>query len=563
MRRCVLLILAMLAPLLATACALNPPRIVAIVPGREVSDVPTNQAIAISFDRTMNHASVESRFELSPRLAGCASNDCGFSWDRNTLSYNHADVNFDVLTRYTVSMHAGYADASGQQNTLEHVWHFTTEASPVLSSLDPPDNADGIATDRNLVLTFSRPMQQASLLTSLSLFPATPFLLRARPSGDDSQFEIIPTALLLPNQTYTVSVDRPLDIHGNAISGRVQVRFKTGSTALSRKIGYLVSRPLQPAFAVAIVDPHPDPFLGRSTPKIVYSLSEQDQATDWIVAFDWSPDGRQLAIVQAPRTASEGPIAIVDVGTGNVTRLAISASALSWSPDGTILYLTSGVLHRFDPTADQDSALTDPADGRIAGGLALSPDGKSVAYAVTDATGVAHLWILNIDLRTRFRPIGLEDPADRPAWSPDGTKLAFRRITSHGAELWVYDVSTGGSSAYRRGGPLDVTGIAWLNDNSTLFVATGSASTGALYRVNIFSASEAGGLVKVTGAKAARNGSAPATPTYDRRVSFEGVVGDYFQIFVMNGDGSRPQELTSLEVDYPYSGFDPNWTPTG
>lgn len=553
----------MLAPLMSAACALNPPRIVAIAPGRDVSDVATNQAISISFDRTMNHASVESRFELSPRLAACAPSDCGFSWTRNTLSYNHPHVSFDLLTRYTVSMHAGYADASGQQNTLEHVWHFTTEASPRLTSVDPADNADGIATDRNLVLTFSRPMQQDSLLSALSLFPATPFLLRARPAGDDSQFEIIPTALLEPNQTYTISLDRALDIHGNAISGRVQVRFKTGSTTLSRKIGYLVSQPDQPAFAVAIVDPHPDAFLGRSTPKIVYSLSDQDQLTDAIIAFDWSPDGRQLAIVHAPRNAAEGPIAIVDVGTGNVTRLAISASELSWSSDGTILYLTGGVLRRFDPLTDQDAALTDAADGLITGGLALSPDGKSVAYAALDSTGVTHLWILNLDLRTRFRPIGLEDPADRSAWSADGTKLAFRRITSNGPELWVYDLSASGSSAYRRGGPLDVTAEAWLNDNSTLFVATGSGSTAALYRVNIFSASEAGGLVKVTGGKDAPNGSAPATPAYDRRVSFVGVVGAYPQIFVMNGDGSRPQALTSWEVDYPYSGSDPNWTPTG
>jgi hypothetical protein len=35
------------------------------------------------------------------------------------------------------------------------------------------------------------------------------------------------------------------------------------------------------------------------------------------------------------------------------------------------------------------------------------------------------------------------------------------------------------------------------------------------------------------------------------------------QIFVMNGDGSRPQQLTAWEADYPYTGATPNWTPTG
>src|SRR6266568_2555673 len=214
MRRGVFVILAFMAPL-ACACALNPPRIVSISPGREATDVATNQAITINFDRAMNHESVEQRFGLSPALPGCSeSKNCHFAWSGNTLTFIHAHVNFDVSTAYQVSMHAGYADATGQQNGLEHSWHFVTEGRPALVTVDPPDNA---------------------------------------------------TAVLQPNQSYTVSVDRPLDIHENAIYGRVQTRFKTGSLGLSRKIGYLVAQPGQPAFAVGIVDPHADGFLGRST----------------------------------------------------------------------------------------------------------------------------------------------------------------------------------------------------------------------------------------------------------------------------------------------------------
>ena len=220
-------------------------------------------------------------------------------------------------------------------------------------------------------------------------------------------------------------------------------------------------------------------------------------------------------------------------------------------------------MRRFRPSTLNDVALTDPADGRVAGPVALSPDGRSVAYSTVDALGLNHLWIMNLDLRSRYRPAGLDDPADRPAWSPNGTKLAFRRITAGGPELWIYDLSASGASAYRRGGPLDITAAAWLSDNSTLFAATGVGETATLYRVNIFSAGEAGGVVKVTGGKEAPNGSTPNTPAYDRRVSFAGQVGDLPQIFVMNGDGSRPQQLTEWEADYPYTGTSPNWNPAG
>ena len=563
MRRGLVLLATMLAPLLS-ACALNPPRIVSIAPNREVTDVPTDQTVSISFDRPMNHDSVERRFQLSPTLSGCSeSKACRFAWTGNTLMFIHNHVNFALSTQYTVSMHAGYADASGQQNTLEHVWRFTTERPPTLTSVDPSDNAAAVAPDRNIVLSFSRPMRADTMPAAVQLSPDTPFLLRSRPGGDGSQFEIIPTDVLQPNQTYTVSVDRPLDIHDNAIFGRVQTRFRTGPLSLTRKIGYLVGQRGQPAFAVGIVDPHPDPFLSRATPKIIYSLSAQSQVTDGILAFDWSPDAQRLVVAEAPRSSDSGPIQIVDLATGTTIRPGISGSEVYWSPDGTIVYLSNSTVRRFHADTLEDSALTDPADGRVIGPLALSPDGKSVAYSTTDAQATTHLWIMNLDLRTRYRPIGLDDPADQPAWSPNGSKLAFRRVTGAGPELWVYDLSATGTSAYRRGGSLDITGAAWLNDNSTLIAATGNGSTGALYRVNIFSAAEAGGVVKVTGAKDAPNGSAPSTPVYDRRISFVAQFDDLPQIEVMNGDGSRPQQLTVWEADYPYTGTAPNWSPSG
>src|SRR5207237_8134475 len=389
----VFVILALLAPLVRP-CARNPPRIVRISHGREATDVATNQAITINFDRAMNHESVEQRFGLSPALPGCSgSKNCHFAWRGNTLTFIHTHVNFDLSTAYTVSMHAGYADSSGQQNTLEHSWRFTTEGRPALTAVDPPDNASAVAPDRNIVLSFSRPMRADSMRAAVQLSPDAPFLLRSKPGGDGAQFEIIPTRVLQPNQTYTASVDRPVDIHDNAIYGRVQTRFRTGSLGLSRKIGYLVAQPGQPAFAVGIVDPHADGFLGRSTPKIIYQLSAQSQLEDALLSFDWSPDAQRLVVVQAPRNAASGPIQIVDVASGTVIRPGINGSGVYWSQDGTIIYRRAGTLHRFRPSTLEDIALTDSTDGRVNDPVALSPDGKSIAYSTADAQGVNHLWI--------------------------------------------------------------------------------------------------------------------------------------------------------------------------
>jgi len=544
------------------ACTLNPPRIVAIVPGQGAQEVATNQEVRITFDRAMNHDSVERRFVLTPSLAACGgSKPCHFAWNNNTLVFIHDNVSFDLSTTYTVSLHAGYADSSGQTNTLEHSWRFTTEGRPTLASVDPADNATAVAPDRNIVLSFSRPMQPDTLRTAIQLTPDTPFFVRTRPGGDTSQFEIIPLSVLKPDQSYTVSIEGALDTHQNSTYGRIESRFKTGGLSLARRVGYLIGQRGEPAFGVAIVDPHPDSFLNRSTPKILYGLNPEERLSSAILSFDWSPDGRRLVLVLAPRGAGEGRLEIVTLASGQVSSPGASGSEVLWSPDGSsIVYLTHGNLRRYLPLTGQDLAITN--EGNVQTSVAISPDGTNVAYSATDQ-GTSHLWIRNLSLLTRFRPIGLEDPADHPAWSPDGNKLAFRRLTASGPELWVYDLTATGSNAYRRAGPLDLAGAAWLNDNSTLIAGVGSGTDGALYRVNIFAAGEAGGLVKVTGGKEAPNGSNPSAPTYDRRVSFVGTIDGVPQVFLMNGDGSRPQQLTEWAVDFPYTGQDPNWTTVG
>ncbi len=545
------------------ACAPTPPRIVGISPGQSAQNVPSNQEIRITFDRPMDPTSVESHFELRPPLAACAGSvSCRLAWKQNTLVFSHGEVNFALATAYTVYLHAGYADAAGVRNDIEHFWSFRTEAPPALARIDPGDRSTSVAPDRNIILTFSRPMDVPTIGSSIRLLPETPFVLRTRPDGDSSQIEVVPLALLQPNTAYVITVEGALDTHQNPMVGSVSSRFSTGGFSLPRKVGYLVGQRDRPAFGIAVVDPHPDAFAGRPTPKFIYTLSDAERATDVLLDFAWAPDGQRLVMIQAPKGAREGRLRIVTLGTGQVHDLGLQAAHVAWSPDGfSLVYLTGGNLHRFRLDAEQDLALSE--DGRARPPIAFNPDGRSIAYAVEDGQGQPRLWMLNLDLLTRFKPIGLDDPADHPAWSPDGTKLAFRRLTAAGPELWVYDLSLSGPSAYRRAAPLDLVALAWLNDNSTVVAGVGSGASAQLYRVNIFAAQEVGGVMRVTGGPDAPNGSAPSTPGYDRRVSFVGVVGDLPQIFVMNGDGSQPQQLTDWEADLPYTGSDPSWTATG
>jgi Tol biopolymer transport system component len=284
-------------------------------------------------------------------------------------------------------------------------------------------------------------------------------------------------------------------------------------------------------------------------------VGERDH--DAILSFDWNPDSTQVVLVDAFRGASEGRLLIYDVAKRSLTDLKQTASSVAWSPTGSsIVFSSRGLLYMYRPASGDTVQLS--RQGIVQPPIAISPDGTSVAFAVSDSSGsLPHLALINLDLRTQYRPIGLGDPADNPAWSFDGTKLAFRRYTPSGRELWVYDLTASGQASYRRLGPLDISGAAWLSDNSTVIASVGQDSTSALYRINVFAG---GDPVKITGGPDAPNGSSPSAPPYDRRIGFASRVGDIPQIFVMNGDGSHPQELTDWEADYPYTGWAPNWT---
>jgi len=548
--------------LLCAGCSVDAPSIVAITPGRDARDVPANQEIRIAFDRPMDHRSVETRFELRPALGGCGSAaPCTLVWRGNAVVFTHPQVNFHLSTAYEVLLHGGYRDAGGKQNSLEHSWSFTTEGLPALTAVDPSDGSVGVPADRNIVLTFNRPMDLGSLKTAISLSPQTPYLIRPRPGGDGSQVEVVPTELLRSGLVYTVAVQGASDSHGNLLPGRLARSFTAGGASFARRIAFLISDLDQGAFGVATVDPHPDPFLGRATPKIAYAIPSAERATRVILAFDWAPDGTRLVMAVGPRDAAEGRLRIVDLATGAAQDLNAGGNAVAWSPGGTsIAYLNGQSLHLYRPATGEDMVLT--RDETVLQPLAFAPDGKSMTFAVRDADGLPHLEIMNLELRSVYRPIGLTDPADHPAWSLDGTKLAFRRFTGHGAQLWVYDLS-GGSTALRQEATLDMQSAAWLNDNSTLVAAAGSGALSVLYRVNVFAPTEAGGLLQLTGSAQAPNGGAPTTPDYDRRIAFTASVDGLPQVFVMNGDGSGAAQLTHYEADFPYTAQAPSWSPLG
>ncbi|PYO64214.1 MAG: S9 family peptidase [Gemmatimonadetes bacterium] len=106
----------------------------------------------------------------------------------------------------------------------------------------------------------------------------------------------------------------------------------------------------------------------------------------------------------------------------------------------------------------------------------LSPDGKWVAYTVTenslkDNRGIARIWLADVS-SGQVRQLTAGPGSDRqPRWSPDGRTLAFVSTRESGAQLWVLPIA--GGEARR------VTSLAdgvfdplWLPDGTGLVVTS-------------------------------------------------------------------------------------------
>jgi len=179
---------------------------------------------------------------------------------------------------------------------------------------------------------------------------------------------------------------------------------------------------------------------------------------------EWSPDGKRIAFVSTGDARAEGQeaeeIYVMDADGGNATRLTsndVPDWSPSWSPDGNriVFARASGigsptpqvVLHVMDADGSNDRLLyrEKPADKPV---FVLfpnwSPDGSKIAFTkVTfgEERPEPALTVIKSD-GTGATVIAL-DAADA-AWSPDGKRIAFVSVKDRFGETCFHDCEPSG-----------------------------------------------------------------------------------------------------------------------
>ncbi len=222
------------------------------------------------------------------------------------------------------------------------------------------------------------------------------------------------------------------------------------------------------------------------------------------VAPSFSPDGTQFAFAwtgDTPDAAQGFDLYAAVIGTERPLRLTARPAAWispAWSPDGRSIAFSrislageSGI-YAVSALGGSERKLVEASFAPFwilsASALSWSPDGKVLAYSETPPGGPVTMWLLSVEnlQKTRIEPAVACQDAWNPTFSPDGKTLAFACSSSIG--VWsIYAQPLSGGAATRVASATGFPGgLCWTPDGSRIVFATAThpGSGGELWQVS-------------------------------------------------------------------------------
>jgi len=515
--------------MLAAGCG-GAPQIIDYSPEKGSTGVATRAPIRVDFDRPVDPGSVSQRFSLRPAARGRIT----WAGPREMLFIEQVPLRTD--TTYQVLLRAGYRSQGGGAADLDHAWYFRTEGPLQVSDTSPAPAQRGVDPAGYFEVTFNHRLRATSLAGAFQLLPDAPVQATVAPS-DPFRAVIAPSGLLAADTPYRLVVSSTIeDEDGNPLPKPVSLDFHTGPV-----------RPLHGWVTCLAEAPGSDPSAGGDLWMVDQNRLPRELLAGPILAYAWAASADELTVETGDRTWEDRQL------DGTSATIPIPADAVLPLGGGRgYVYLDHGTLGLLSASGPATAMATGVTQ------MTLSPDGEQVAYS-TPAEGSTQLWVLSVELRSRYQ-LGAEPGAIAAlAWAPDSSRLAYQVTAPGGTSIRVRVLAAAAATTIAVG---PVSAPAWDADASHLYLlaAVGNPAVDRIYRVP----TAAGRQTLTAGAALTAPPTlalGPPEPSPDaHQVVFvgSGVHGD--ELWLMNSDGTGLVRLTG-GPSYSYSCRDPKWTP--
>jgi Tol biopolymer transport system component len=302
-------------------------------------------------------------------------------------------------------------------------------------------------------------------------------LAKALELGPTESFTSVPTMADVTREGLmlgTLPYMAPEQLEGKKTDSRADI-FALGATLYEMATGKKAFEgPSQASLISAILRDEPRPIsLVRPMPSsaldhIVRACLVKDpddrfqSAHDVKLQLQWIAEGGSAVGVPAPTAARRGSRELLAWAAAAAATLAALALLLLARPREPLRRVQASI-----PPPEKSSFVFD-------GGMALSPDGRRLAFLATTAEGKKLLWVRPLN-GTAAQPLAGTDGAGHPFWSPDSRFLGFFA----GGKLKKIDAS-GGPPQVLCDGP-EGRGGTWNREGVILF---SPSSRDALLRVS-------------------------------------------------------------------------------
>jgi hypothetical protein len=224
-------------------------------PVNSATDVALNQKISATFSWAMDGSTITtSTFTLMQGTTPVP----GFVSYKGTTATFAPTNSLDPNTLYTVSIATGVKDLAGNALATNYTWSYITGSAvvvtpPTVISTDPARDELGVALNKQIAATFSKPMDASTITTSTFTLIQGTTSVSGFVSYSGTTAIFAPASNLAPNIQYTATITNAVkDLAGNNMINNYVWKFTTGTSAVITPPTVISTDPARDELGVAL-----------------------------------------------------------------------------------------------------------------------------------------------------------------------------------------------------------------------------------------------------------------------------------------------------------------------